>query len=689
MSIYSSFHGEIQNNKEVDKVLREYFPDYGYKGVFLDIGAFEPIEISNSYHFEKNGWDVYCFEANTNQISLLKKERKNVYNYAIYDEDKDLVDFNVVTTNGWTAGFSSVEISSEYLKIFPQTFEKLEKIKVPQKKMNNVLENEIPHIKEIDIISLDVGGGELKCLKGLDLEKYKPKIMVIENVSDDKTIEEYLFKYGYILDKQISYNQYYKKEIEEIESEYIRYLSGGRLGDFMYQLSVINENYIKKNKKGILYICEKGDIFTEGLDYTYNDTFELIMSQPYIKDYKIYKGEKYDIDLTLWRNEIHTPKNIYEMFNSVYDLTTFGKNKWFFLDDNLYKNEILKNTIFINTKEKRFYSDLDYDFLYEKYGDNLVYLSCGNKNEYDAFTLKTNIKIKNYITNSFKELCIAINSCLLFVGGLTMPLTIAQALKKDLYFLCYRTSESLDSENRMCERHVSVLDKVWNNVKYLKKKKIKSNENNLVYLINEEIFDFLVGLKIINEYFIKTGKKGIIYLLVKNEEDDLFFVEKEKEKEKEKITFEETYNLIINQSYVKNYIKINKNFKIENYKNIDIDLTCNNNIFELDKNKWLNMDIINRNRWGDNTILINMKSKIDLKYLNEKNVNVVFISYVESEFYNFLENNKGIKKIEYYKPETFENLCIVFNSCNMFIGSYSFYLLMAFSMKKDVITISE
>ena len=73
----------------------------------------------------------------------------------------------------------------------------------------------------------------------------------------------------------------------------------------------------------------------------------------------------------------------------------------------------------------------------------------------------------------------------------------------------------------MCERHVSVLDKVWNNVKYLKKKKIKSNENNVVYLINEEIIDFLVGLKIINEYYIKTGKKGIIYLLVNNEEDDL------------------------------------------------------------------------------------------------------------------------------------------------------------------------
>jgi FkbM family methyltransferase len=210
MSIYSSFHGEIQNDKEVDKVLREYFPDYNYKGVFLDIGAFEPITISNSYHFEKNGWDVYCFEANTNQIPILKSLRKNVYNYAIYDEDKDLVDFNVVTTHNWTAGFSAVEISSEYLKIFPQDFQNLEIIKVPQKKMNTVLENELPHIKKIDIISLDIEGGELKCLKGFDLKKYEPKIIVVENVNNDKIIYEYLCENGYVLDKQISYNQYYK-----------------------------------------------------------------------------------------------------------------------------------------------------------------------------------------------------------------------------------------------------------------------------------------------------------------------------------------------------------------------------------------------------------------------------------------------------------------------------------------------
>lgn len=51
MDTYKQFHGEVLENISVDAILRSYFSDYSYKGVFLDVGAFEPIRISNSYHF--------------------------------------------------------------------------------------------------------------------------------------------------------------------------------------------------------------------------------------------------------------------------------------------------------------------------------------------------------------------------------------------------------------------------------------------------------------------------------------------------------------------------------------------------------------------------------------------------------------------------------------------------------------
>lgn len=220
MTNYANFHGEIQGGMPVDSVLRDYFPDYSYKGVYFDVGAFDPIVISNSYHFERNGWECYCFEANTQGIPLLKEHRKNVFNYAISNLDLDSVTFNVVLmghTPNWTASYSAIEINEDYKRIFGFNPHSVTQISVPQRTLNRVIYDEIPNLSQIDIISLDIEGGEMNCLYGLDLEKYNPSVMVIENVTNDEVIQRYLEKFGYTLDKQISYNQYYVSKSKMIE----------------------------------------------------------------------------------------------------------------------------------------------------------------------------------------------------------------------------------------------------------------------------------------------------------------------------------------------------------------------------------------------------------------------------------------------------------------------------------------
>jgi FkbM family methyltransferase len=212
---YNSFYGEIQQGKHVDETLREYFPDYSYKGTMLDIGAYEPINISNSYHFEKNGYNVVCFEANTSLIPILKAHRANVYNYAISYEDKDIVTFNVVH-GSWgggslTAGVSAIELDPQYLQQFYSGIRSIEQISVPQKSLNSCLPEILKGNTHIDIVSIDVEGGELNVLKGLDLYKYKVKVFVIENIYENTNIGEFLDNYGYKLDKRIEYNEYYIK----------------------------------------------------------------------------------------------------------------------------------------------------------------------------------------------------------------------------------------------------------------------------------------------------------------------------------------------------------------------------------------------------------------------------------------------------------------------------------------------
>jgi hypothetical protein len=95
------------------------------------------------------------------------------------------------------------------MKQFGRDIRSIEKICVEQVSLNSCLDIILNNITDIDIVSIDVEGGELNVLKGFDLSRYKVKVFVIENVFNNSKITEYLSNYNYILDKKIEYNEYY------------------------------------------------------------------------------------------------------------------------------------------------------------------------------------------------------------------------------------------------------------------------------------------------------------------------------------------------------------------------------------------------------------------------------------------------------------------------------------------------
>jgi len=58
-------------------------------------------------------------------------------------------------------------------------------------------------------MSIDVEGGELDVLYGIDLNKYKVNLLVVENLLNEPKIEQYMSKFNYVLDQRIDYNEYY------------------------------------------------------------------------------------------------------------------------------------------------------------------------------------------------------------------------------------------------------------------------------------------------------------------------------------------------------------------------------------------------------------------------------------------------------------------------------------------------
>ena len=211
------------------------------------------------------------------------------------------------------------------------------------------------------------------------------------------------------------------------EFEPIRYVSGGLFGDFLNQLSVVAEKFYETGRKGILYISNDGDPFRKGIDIAYNDTFNSISQQIYIKEYKIYNNEPVDIQLSSWRNNFSYNDNWVQIYGKNYDVN-WANHKW--LSSNIDSN--WTNKIVINISPYRSFNASSLKLFLEHITpimNSCVFVS--NENEwFKDFVKKTGLQIEYYQPNTFDETVSIVNSCKMGYLGLSSMAVIANALHK-------------------------------------------------------------------------------------------------------------------------------------------------------------------------------------------------------------------------------------------------------------------
>lgn len=200
----------------------------------------------------------------------------------------------------------------------------------------------------------------------------------------------------------------------------IRYLAGGKLGDFIHSLSVVNEKYRQTGHKGVVYLSNRGDMFSCGLETTYQDTFDIIMLQEYIDSYSIHQKEEYDVDLTAWRGCDYISKSFPYTMNHYYSVE-WGKTPW--IQNIPFHMEWKDKTVIWTIKCKFPYSIQWSDFIH----DRLVFISFFRQ-DYEDFCSMTNMHPEYYKPQSLMETCIILRSCRRFVGSFSAPLAIAFGL---------------------------------------------------------------------------------------------------------------------------------------------------------------------------------------------------------------------------------------------------------------------
>jgi len=185
--------------KGEDIIVNLYFNDAGIKeGTYLDIGCFHPISTSNTHHLHKLGWYGYCVDMDQFKLKAMKFFRgKKITTFlgAISPYGNDggsapVFRFDTPWSDIDTLDEKSALVTSKKFNI---PFDKSE---IPLININNLLEG-LPHINYLDI---DIEGLDVSVILAMDLEKFKPDVIVFEDIFNwggSKELQKKLENYGY------------------------------------------------------------------------------------------------------------------------------------------------------------------------------------------------------------------------------------------------------------------------------------------------------------------------------------------------------------------------------------------------------------------------------------------------------------------------------------------------------------
>ena len=167
----------------IDSVVNDIFKDQK-NGFYVDVGAQHPIKNNNTYLLHKKGWEGINIDLDQKNINLFNVSRKNDCNIfaaiSSLEKDANLYYYH----EGSPINTLSKEIADRQKAIIKETRT------IRTKTLTSILENTKFKNKEIDFLSIDVEGVELEVLQGLDLNIYKPKIIVVELLDlDSKKLE--------------------------------------------------------------------------------------------------------------------------------------------------------------------------------------------------------------------------------------------------------------------------------------------------------------------------------------------------------------------------------------------------------------------------------------------------------------------------------------------------------------------
>ncbi|MGK7874690.1 MAG: FkbM family methyltransferase [Xenococcaceae cyanobacterium] len=203
--IYPIYFYKKSYSQEGEDMLLSRIFEKQETGFYVDVGAHHPTRFSNTYYFYRLGWRGINIDAMPGSMELFDKLRPNDINleFAISDDNQILTyyEFNEPALNGFCE-----KISKERDGLIG-VYRIVSRKEIQTEKLSNILDKYLPQEQTIDFLTIDVEGLDLKVLKSNDWQKYRPIMVLVEDL------------------KRLSLDEIYKSKIASFmrEQDYILY----------------------------------------------------------------------------------------------------------------------------------------------------------------------------------------------------------------------------------------------------------------------------------------------------------------------------------------------------------------------------------------------------------------------------------------------------------------------------------
>jgi len=167
-------------------------------GWFVEVGANDPVLLSQTYHLERRGWRGILVEPLRECAERLRSARRaQVFEVAAgapEDEGRELPLL--------VAGALSTLKASIVEDVRPS---EIRQVRV--RTLDSLLAE--AGVDRVDFLSVDVEGAELAVLRGFSFARYRPRLILLEDDVQDLSKHSYLEAHGYKLVRRTALNNWY------------------------------------------------------------------------------------------------------------------------------------------------------------------------------------------------------------------------------------------------------------------------------------------------------------------------------------------------------------------------------------------------------------------------------------------------------------------------------------------------